>query len=110
MDFSEYEEAAASTAVYPGAGEFMGLAYCGLGAAGEAGEIADKIKKLWRDNGELNEEAVVGIHKEVGDELWYLAGVCREIGTTLESAAVANIAKLQDRYERDVIAGSGDER
>lgn len=51
MDFDDYQEFARDTARYPGMGEFTGLAYAALGLNGEAGETAEKVKKLWRDGG-----------------------------------------------------------
>lgn len=51
MDFDDYQEFARETARYPGMGEFTGLAYAALGLNGEAGETAEKVKKLWRDGG-----------------------------------------------------------
>ncbi len=71
MNFEDYADAAASTAVYPGSGEFNGLAYAALGLAGEAGEAAEKIKKLWCDNGVANLVAQLAI---VAPELLDLLG------------------------------------
>lgn len=110
MDLFEYQTLAGRTAVYPGQGEFNGLAYAALGLNGEAGEVAEKVKKLWRDNGVLNHETVTAIVKELGDVLWYCAAVADEIGVSLNEAAVLNIEKLQSRQARNALSGSGDDR
>lgn len=106
--FSEYQSAAQDTAIYPGAGtgEDYALAYVALGLAGEAGEFANKIKKLLRD-GTFDAEDLAA---ELGDVLWYLAQSATELGTSLRLIARDNAAKLSDRQERGVIGGSGDDR
>lgn len=106
--FSEYQNAAQNTAIYPGAGtgEDYALAYVALGLAGEAGEFANKIKKLLRD-GTFDAEDLAA---ELGDVLWYLAQAATELGTSLGLIARDNAAKLSDRQERGVIGGSGDSR
>lgn len=110
LTFEEYQLATAETAIYPGQGEIMGLAYCGLGL-GEAGEIQGKIKKILRDSGGvLSDEARKEISKELGDLLWYVARTADEIDYGLEDIALDNIAKLLDRRNRGVLQGSGDNR
>lgn len=82
-----------------------------LGLSGESGEVADKVKKLIRDqNGMISSENKVAIQKELGDVLWYLASVARYLGIDLESVALGNIEKLERRIQRGKISGSGDER
>ena len=82
-----------------------------LGLTGEAGETADKIKKILRDkDGALTEEDRAGIAKELGDVLWYLASIARYLDISLSEVAALNITKLEDRYQRNKIHGSGDER
>ena len=88
----------------------MGLAYAALGLNGEAGEVAEKIKKAWRDDSVVTEERKQEVKKELGDTLWYLAQVCTELGLSMSDVAESNIAKLADRRERNVLAGSGDNR
>lgn len=108
LSFRDYEEAAAKTAVYPF--EYR-LLYPVLGLNGEAGEVAEKVKKIVRDNkGVVEQHHADDLQKEVGDVLWYLAAVCHDLGITLEGAAQANIEKLRSRQERGVIGGSGDDR
>jgi NTP pyrophosphatase (non-canonical NTP hydrolase) len=89
----------------------LALAYTGLGASNEAGEVAGKIKKIIRDGyGDRPMEKKLAILDEVGDTLWYLAQVCNELGLDMSSAATRNVAKLGSRAERGVLGGSGDTR
>ncbi|MBR3252559.1 nucleoside triphosphate pyrophosphohydrolase family protein [Candidatus Saccharibacteria bacterium] len=82
-----------------------------LGLTGEAGETADKIKKILRDkNGEASDEDREAISKELGDVLWYLASIARYLDIPLSEVAEKNVSKLEDRYSRNKIHGSGDER
>lgn len=111
MDFSEYEKLAARTAVFTGKQKEYILAYLTLGVTGEAGEIAEKIKKIMRnDEGVVSEEKREALKQEVGDVLWYLAMLSRELNFSLEDAAKANIEKLTDRAKRGVIKSEGDNR
>jgi NTP pyrophosphatase (non-canonical NTP hydrolase) len=113
VSFAKYQEATRTTAIYPEAmtGGVMALAYVSLGLAGEAGEIANKVKKVLRDDaGQVSPEKRGDIIKEIGDVLWYLARTADELGVNLEDIADANIAKLTDRKERGVLQGSGDNR
>lgn len=113
MEFNEYQDKATSLATYPDVGSNM--VYPALGLAGEAGEVAEKIKKQWRNLGnmdgkKLSENDRNAIVKEIGDVLWYAAALAKEIGVTLSSGAVLNLVKLFDRRERDVIKSEGDTR
>ena len=103
MTFNEYQEEAKKTAIYPA--EYR-LVYPTLGLTGEAGEVAEKVKKMVRD-GKLDAD---GLKKELGDVLWYLAALATDLGVTLEEVAAGNVAKLRSRAERGVIGGSGDNR
>jgi NTP pyrophosphatase (non-canonical NTP hydrolase) len=106
MDFNEYQQRANETAIYP---EEYKLIYPTLGLAGEAGEVADKVKKIIRDGLSLVEEKE-GIAKELGDVLWYIAAVARDIGYSLDDIAKMNIDKLESRKERGALQGNGDNR
>jgi len=111
LTFTEYQVITHSTAIYPGQGTALGLAYTALGLAGEAGEIANKVKKVLRDDGGiLTEEKAKQISAELGDVLWYIARVADELDSSLEVTATDNIAKLLDRQARGVLGGSGDAR
>lgn len=108
--FSQYQEQTAKTAVYPesGTGSLTAISYCALGLAGEAGEIANKVKKLLRDGDRPEKRAI--IFQEIGDQQWYAAQLARELGGLLGEAAYDNILKLADRATRGVIKGNGDNR
>lgn len=106
MQLDDYQEAAIETAIYPDKGEQNGLAYVALGLNGEAGEVAEKVKKFLRDGG-IDEEAVA---KELGDVLWYLANLADEIGYSLSEVARINVSKLKSRSKRGTLGGSGDNR
>lgn len=109
LTFHEYEDRAKSTALYPDRGH--NLYYPTLGLSGESGEVAEKIKKIYRDEkGTLTPERRAEIAKELGDVLWYVAALCHEIGVTMEDVARGNLIKLSSRKTRGVINGSGDER
>ena len=108
MPINDYQERASETANYP---REHALAYIMLGLNGEAGEVADKYKKVIRDNdGLMSSEKKLEIAKELGDVLWYVAMGARELGFDLEFIAKQNIDKLQSRKERGKIKGSGDNR
>lgn len=102
-------------AVYLGQSiELASQMYCALGLSGEAGECADKVKKLFRDrqimSAEERQALIVGIHKEIGDVLWYLSELARLTGTSLSVCAQMNNEKLQKRWDAGKIHGSGDDR
>lgn len=108
MELDKYQEFASETAVY-GAG--MSVVYPALGLGNEAGEVLGKVKKVLRDNdGVYDEERTLAIGDEIGDTLWYMAALARDLGLSLNTIAERNIAKLKSRRERGVIHGSGDNR
>ena len=107
--FDKYQVEARKTAVYPNLGR--NLWYPALGLAGEAGEVADKVKKIYRDyNGFTSHLNRIGICKELGDVLWYVANIATELHVNLSDIAKENLIKLQDRTARDKVHGEGDER
>ncbi len=109
MEFNEYQKLAIKTAVYPCVGK--NFVYPTLGLAGEAGEVAEKVKKVFRDsNGEMTAEQKELLVKELGDVLWYVSAIAHELGTDLDDVAQQNLKKLHDRMERDKLHGSGDKR
>lgn len=96
-------------AIYPAQGH--NYSYPALGLVGEAGEVAEKIKKIIRDqDGELTDMNREEIAKELGDVLWYIAILSDEMGVTLDKVAEMNIYKLTSRKKRGVLSGSGDNR
>lgn len=109
MTFEEYQEKSRETAIYPD--KDNNFIYPTLGLAGEAGEIAEKIKKVLRDkNGVVDEETRKEISKELGDVLWYVSQLATELSLSLEEIASLNIEKLKSRKERGQLHGNGDNR
>ena len=109
MDLNQYQKKARATAFYPNAGN--NPIYPTLGLAGEAGEVAEKVKKVIRDkDGEFDQTSKDQIMLELGDVLWYIAQLSSELGFDLESVAEANISKLSSRANRGIISGEGDNR
>ena len=87
------------------------IVYPTLGLVNEAGEVAGKIKKIFRDkDGVILETDREALKSELGDVLWYLTQICTELDLSLEEVAARNITKLFDRLERGVIRGEGDVR
>ncbi len=109
MNFDEYQKESRGTAVYPD--KDHNFVYPTLGLVGEAGEVAEKVKKVLRDKeGTVGGETKDEIAKEMGDVLWYLANLATELGISLEEVAQKNIEKLLSRMERDKLHGNGDNR
>ena len=109
MDFKTYQKKARETAKYPNLGS--NNIYPTLGLVGEAGEVAEKVKKVIRDkNSIFDEESKIAIKKELGDVLWYLSNLCTEFNFSLEEVALNNLEKLKIRAAKGKISGSGDDR
>lgn len=109
--FDEYQNWTESTSQYPGlnTGSLATLGYLALGLTGESGEVADKIKKMMR-KGDDSPETRKELAKEVGDVLWYLARLAKELGVPLSQMVATNVAKLESRMDRHTIIGEGDNR
>jgi NTP pyrophosphatase (non-canonical NTP hydrolase) len=99
----DYQNAAAATAIYKSE---HAIIYPALGLAAEAGEVANKVKKIMRD-GHFDRDAIAD---EVGDCLWYIAALCRDLNVDLSAVADGNLKKLRDRQQRGKLKGSGDKR
>ncbi len=113
MNFDEYQEKAAKYDLAEATTDLKAVGFIEkvLGLAGEAGETADKIKKILRDKeGVASEEDHELVVKELGDTLWYIASIARYLGVPLSSVASGNIEKLESRYQRNKLHGEGDER
>lgn len=102
---TQYQAAACDTAIFP---KETALAYLTLGLTGEAGEIANKAKKIIRDGGNAEKRKEIG--KELGDVCWYLAVLADELGMNLGQVMENNLDKLADRKARGRLGGSGDNR
>ena len=115
LTLDEYQDRASDFIFYKGS-----LLYPALGLTGEAGEVAEKVKKLYRDDefnfliddleDQLTAEQARGLAMELGDVLFYIAACANDIGYSLEEIAHMNIAKLGSRKERNQLQGSGDYR
>ncbi len=112
FEVDNYQRWARTTAVYPDAltGNVEELMYLSLGLAGEAGEIANKIKKLWRDGPDYNLETGRKLADELGDVAWYLARLADALNEDMSKVFRQNRLKLTSRKERGTLQGSGDKR
>jgi NTP pyrophosphatase (non-canonical NTP hydrolase) len=109
LTFEEYQRESRTVAIYPNQGE--NFVYPTLGLAGEAGEVAEKVKKVLRDKqGKIDAETAAAIQKELGDVLWYVAQLATELHMNLGEVAAINLRKLFDRKSRGTLSGSGDSR
>lgn len=108
MTFQEYQAHALKTANDKRPLEFYHRV---LGLVGESGEIAEKVKKLLRDqNGDLASLDIEDMKKELGDVLWYIATLADFLDIALDDIAETNVAKLASRQQRGALKGSGDNR
>jgi NTP pyrophosphatase (non-canonical NTP hydrolase) len=109
MNFSDYQARSRKTANYPSIGH--PVIYPTLGLTNEAGEVAGKIKKIFRDkSGVISAADLEALKGELGDVLWYLAQVCTELEISLDDVAEHNLEKLFSRLQRGRIGGQGDDR
>ena len=107
-DLDMYQEVAKTTAIYP---REQAIIYPTLGLTGEAGEVANKVKKIIRDGSNKNDEKLVSeIKAEIGDCLWYIAVLADDFNIKLSDIANTNIEKLANRKKNNTIHGSGDTR
>lgn len=108
MEFQRYQELSRKTAIYP---DTHRVTYPILGLVSEAGEVADKMKKIIRDKGgEFSWEDREAIRKELGDVLWYISQIASDLDFALDSVAMTNLEKLRKRQEQGKLHGSGDDR
>lgn len=108
MEFRDYQTKARSTAIFDPRYKYM---YPALGLAGEAGEVCEKVKKMFRDDdGEVTPAKLEEIKKELGDVLWYIANLAADFGINLDEVAMLNLDKLFSRQKRGTLKGSGDNR
>lgn len=107
VTLNDYQTEALRTAIYKNP-----VIYPTIGLTGEAGEVADKVKKVLRDHNGVfeNEDLRRGIALELGDVLWYVAALARDLEFSLQEVAGLNINKLRSRASRGKLSGSGDER
>lgn len=124
MNANEYQKQTAETALYVDSvirtvedssetrlKNLLDLCYTGLGLAGEAGEFANKLKKVIRDkHGELDDESKRALAKELGGVAWYLSECASNLGYDLSQIMAENLNQLQSRKDRGALQGSGDDR
>lgn len=130
MDFTDYQKKTDETAIYGKAIDqyvddlqipdkskadnlksLLGITYVILGLTGEAGELANKMKKVIRDdNGTLSASTMIELGKENGDVTWYNSRIFQHLGFTFEEGAKLNLHKLFSRKVNDTLQGSGDNR
>ena len=107
-DLDMYQKVALTTAIYP---REQAIIYPTLGLTGEAGEVANKVKKIIRDGSDSKDEKLVSeIKAEIGDCLWYIAVLADDFNIKLSDIASTNIEKLANRQKNNTIHGSGDDR
>ena len=110
MEMNEYQNEATKTFQF-NPDVIDPLVYAVLGLVGEAGEVADKLKKVYRnDEGRMTDDFKEDIRRELGDVLWYISQTARIMDISLDDIAQTNIEKLRDRQERNVIKSTGDNR
>ncbi len=101
MNFKEYQSKASVTALYPK--RLNNLEYPTLGLAGEAGEVANIVKKIQRDfGGDITDEIRGKLKDELGDVLWYISACADELELTLEEIAEFNVEKLATRHQKNL--------
>jgi NTP pyrophosphatase (non-canonical NTP hydrolase) len=113
MTFDEYQEQALKTAYTDPkyVDTLMDKTIWAMGVASEAGEVLEKWKKMVAYNeGEITEEFIGTLKKELGDVVWYVAVLANSLGLSFEEVMQLNVDKLKDRQKRDVIKGVGDDR
>ena len=107
-DLDMYQKVALTTAIYP---REQAIIYPTLGLTGEAGEVANKVKKIIRDGSDSKDEGLVSeIKSEIGDCLWYIAVLASDFNIKLSAIASTNLEKLANRKKNNTIHGSGDAR
>ena len=104
LTLDQYQQQAAKTAVYTTSKADQ---YLIAGLAGEVGELASLFAKHWRGDGDLNHDHATA---ELGDVLWFVAMLAKELGYDLSDVAQNNLEKLADRANRGKLKGSGDNR
>lgn len=111
MTFDEYHKRAVVLVDNESDDEFKGYMAFVLGVVGEAGEIAEKFKKItWHKAGDVSENDKEELKKELGDVLWYLTVLADALGYTITDVAKLNLDKLESRKSRGVLRGNGDNR
>lgn len=110
MTFDEYQKLALKTA-HSHPDDLMDKTIWAMGVAGEAGEVVEKWKKIVAyKEGEVSEQDLTELKKELGDVVWYIAVLAHSLGLSFDEVIKINVDKLADRHKRNVIKGQGDNR
>lgn len=108
LTLNEYQELSSDTRIYP---DGVKVLYPAMGLSGEAGEVLNKLKKVYRDdNGILSDEKRLAIIDELSDCMWYVAALAADLGADLSDVCQLNLDKLAARKQRGTLSGSGDQR
>ena len=113
LTLNAYQAEMSATAIYK-----WPVIYPALGLSNEAGEALGKIKKLIRDSdvtfgsseNTISDKQRADIAAELGDVLWYLAALAKDLNISLNEVATMNLEKLASRKIRGTLGGSGDSR
>jgi NTP pyrophosphatase (non-canonical NTP hydrolase) len=110
VTFDEYQKLSLTTAiVHPD--PLMDKTIWAMGVSGEAGEVLEKWKKIVAyKQGEISEDDLGELKKELGDVVWYVAVFAHSLGLSLNDVMQLNIDKLASRKVRGVQKGVGDNR
>ncbi len=111
MTFDEYQKQALITALEGDPTALMSRTIYAMGVAGEAGEVVEKWKKIvaYKD-GQVSDEDLAELAKELGDVVWYIAVMAHSLGLSFDDIMARNVEKLKSRKARGVITGQGDNR
>ncbi len=112
MTFDEYQKQALTTAYTSEKNKTqMAQTIWAMGIVGEAGEVIEKWKKIvaYKD-GNISQEDLDELAKELGDVVWYIAVMADSLGLSFEDIMQRNVEKLKSRQARDKIKGAGDNR
>ena len=108
LNFNDYQKIAKTTAIYP---DEYKIIYPALGLVGEAGEVANKVKKIIRDGEDkMSPDWKQQLAYEIGDVLWYCAALASDLGIKLGDIASHNRDKLEARLTKGTLQGDGDNR
>ena len=108
LNFNDYQKIAKTTAIYP---DEYKIIYPALSLVGEAGEVANKVKKIVRDGEDkMSSDWKQQLASEIGDVLWYCAALASDLNMSLGVIASQNKDKLEARLKKGTLQGSGDKR
>jgi len=111
VTFDDYQKFCDETAFFTSSDSIESIPYLTIGLAGEVGELANWVKKIYRDsNGKPTEDDLNKVKGELGDSLWYIAMVAKKFNFSLNEVIEYNKQKLLQRAKNGTLRGSGDNR